>query len=308
METLASAVNRSKMFKLNQVPPSPRRAAYSENQSQGSTTNPPAPAYRCNRCKDAGHFYPDVDAKDSAFGKAVKCWACYDFLGRSRLTPAEQAHTIDDLLPRADDTGKHVTAMKFLCREMLREPFGFLSFQGSFGDGKSLALTALVAEFCRKRVQAQYWHIEDLLKLIMPFQTELDGEQVTQHEIDNRYHFLHTVPVLAIDEPDKAVWSDWKAGKIGELIDYRHRHAETLVTLFAMNKPPEQWAGAERVGHLNSRLRDGLFNRAWDSRYTLPPCLRQFTRLVAGKQQHYAPGFFVVNLPDARPNLVRETQ
>ena len=298
------------MFKLNQVPPSPRWAAYSETQSQGSTTSPvQAPAYKCKKCKDAGHFYPDVDAKDPAFGKAVKCWACYDFLGRSRLTPAEQAHTIDDLLPRTEDKETlYIPAMKFLCREMLREPFGFLSFQGSFGDGKSSALTALVAEFCRKRVQAQYWHIEDLLKLIMPFQTELDGEQVTQHEIDNRYHMLHNIPVLAIDEPDKAVWSDWKAGKIGELIDYRHRHAETLVTLFAMNKPPEKWAGAERVGHLNSRLRDGLFNRAWDSRYTLPPCLQKFTRQLAGKQQHYAPGFFVVNLPDARPNLVRDAQ
>ena len=100
---------------------------------------------------------------------------------------------------------------------------------------------------------------------------------------------------------------EWKAGKIGELIDHRHRNAATLVTLFAMNKPPTQWTGSERVGHLNSRLHDGMFNRLWDSQYTLPPCLNKFTRINGHKkQEHYAPGFFVVNLPDARPNLVRE--
>lgn len=223
---------------------------------------------------------------------------------RSRLTPEEQTHTIDCLLPRSEDTDKHVAVMKFLCKEMLRDPFGFLSFQGSFGDGKSLALTALVAEFCRKRVQAQYWHIEDLLKLIMPFTTTIDGEEVTQHDIDNRYHVLHEIKVLAIDEPDKAVWSDWKAGKIGELIDHRYRHRHTLVTLFAMNKPPEKWVGAERVGAMDSRLHDGEFNRAWDCKYKMPPCLKDSIRPSDGK--HFAPGFFVVNLPDARPNLVRE--
>ena len=213
METLATALEpfkRTAMLKADKIPPSNRYAQFLESQSRGSTTKPPEPVYRCQKCKDVGYYNVEKVRPGERWGKveSVRCWDCYDFLGRSRLTPAEQLHTIDCFLPRTEDKETlYIPAMKFLCREMLRDPFGFLSFQGSFGDGKSLALTALVAEFCRKKVQAQYWHIEDLLKLIMPYTTQLDGEEVTRHEIDNRYHMLHTIPVLAIDEPDKAVWS-----------------------------------------------------------------------------------------------------
>lgn len=316
MEKLATALEpfkRTTMLKQENLARHPSRwATYLQNQSQGNTatTETGETAHKCPKCKGAGYYYVENISPGQRFGQieTVKCWECYDFLGRSRLTLEEQNHTVDRLRARKEDEEKQLAAMQFICRAMLRNPFGFLSFCGGYGDGKSLVLTALTAEFCRKRVQAQYWHINSLLELIMPFTTMIDGEEVTKHDIDERLAFLRNIPFLAVDEIDKPIWTDWKAGQLIELFDWRYRNADKLVTVFAMNKPPERWAGAERVEHLASRMRDGRFNRPWDSQYTLPPCLQKFTRLVAGKQQHYAPGFFVVNLPDARPNLVRDAQ
>lgn len=265
------------------------------------------PVEACKFCAGIGWYQVDVPYGHPLLGQSIQCRFCYDYLGKSRLNAVEQTHTLACLTKRKDDPGNCVAAMRYLCQQMLDNPYGFLSFQGSFGDGKSLALTALVAEFCRQQVKAQYWHINNILELIMPFTTVFDGEQVTRYDLDDKFDMLHRLPVLAIDEPDHV--SDWSAHKssyIGELIEYRWRNADTLVTLFAMNRPPGEWNGAERVGNLNSRLRDGSFDRAWDNGEKLPGCLKNSTRTNdQGKQEHFAPGFFEVNLPDVRPQLQR---
>ena len=236
-------------------------------------------------------------------GELVRCGKCTNLLKVSRLTEEEQAARIDDITTRMDDKYGEGLALRFLAKEMLRDPFGFLTIWGTPGNAKSLLLVALVAEFCRSGRQAVYVNADDLVALLSPGEdTEVDGFRYVPGNPDANLNRLKSTPVLALDEMDKLKWSDWQVQKIGALIEYRHRQSEKLVTLFAMNKHPSQWSNAGSIGHLTDRWMDGRFNRYWpegQERF-LPACLDQFKENVGGVTRYFAPGFFHATLPSMR--------
>jgi chromosomal replication initiation ATPase DnaA len=224
----------------------------------------------------------DLPKSHPDFGKALRCPHCTDWLKVSRLTLEEQQHTM---------------ALRFLGKQMLDDPFGFLSIWGRKGGGKSLLLTALVAEFCRMKRQAVYFNASEIVTMLQPGDDKgLDGDWKGDMEACKRK--LKSAPVLAIDEVDKIKWTGWQVQQIGEVIEHRHRNASTHVTLLAMNKPPWEWSNAGEVEHIASRLSDGRFYRRWpeDKRKWLPKCAN-------GKPE--LPGLFEVTLPDIRPTLRR---
>ncbi|MCC6454462.1 MAG: ATP-binding protein [Caldilineaceae bacterium] len=236
---------------------------------------------------------------DGHTGKLVRCPDCTDWLAHSRLTPEEQAHTLDDIADRDDDSRGEMLALRFLGKEMLADPFGFLSIWGKKGGGKSLLLTALIAEFCRAGRNARYFNAGEIVSLLSPGDDkEIDGFRHVAGNPDACKAALKAVPVLAIDEVDKLKWTAWQVQQIGEVIEHRHRHAESLVTLFAMNRPPWEWQNAGEVEHIASRLSDGRFYRRWpdDKLRWLPKC--------AGSKPEL-PGLFEVTLADIRPRLRR---
>lgn len=216
----------------------------------------------------------------------------------SRLTPEERLHTINHITERGDDTRDEMLALRFLGKQMLADPFGFLSIWGRKGGAKSLLLTAMVAEFCRQKRQAVYFNASEIVTLISyGDDKEIDGfQKVGSYEAAKQ--LLKKIPVLAIDEMDKIKWTPWQVQHIGEVIEYRHRFADTRVTLLAMNKPPHQWSNADEVEHIASRLSDGRFYRKWPEEYRgkLPRCANVDAEL---------PGLFEVTLPDIRPTLRR---
>lgn len=240
----------------------------------------------------------DLPKQHRDFGKAIRCEHCADWLKSSRLTPEERQHTLDDITERADDTRGEMMALRFLGKQMLADPFGFLAIYGRKGGGKSLLLTALVAEFCRAGRQAAYFNASEVVTLTSyGDDKEIDGFQRVG-SYDAAKEILKKLPVLAIDEVDKIKWTMWQVQHIGEVIEYRHRHADSRVTLLAMNRPPWEWSNAPDVEHIASRLSDGRFYRQWpqDKMKWLPLCAKGNPEL---------PGLFEVTLPDIRPTLRR---
>lgn len=249
-------------------------------------------------CKGIGWLVLDLPKTHKDFGKAVRCPHCTDWIKVSRLTVEERKHKIDDITDRDDDTRDEMMALRFLGKQMLSDPFGFLAIYGRKGGGKSLLLTALVAEFCRANRQAAYFNASEVVSLTAyGEEKEIDGFQKVGN-YEGAKAILKKIPVLAIDEVDKIKWTPWQIQQIGEVLEHRHRHADTHVTLFAMNRPPWEWSNAGDVEHIASRLSDGRFYRRWpeDKLRWLPKCANGDAEL---------PGLFEVTLPDIRPTLRR---
>lgn len=255
----------------------------------------------CERCGGNGWVTPDLPKRHPDYGKAIRCEACTDWLAHSRLTDEERQHKLADIANRPDDTRGEIFVLRFLGKAMLDDPFGFLSIYGHRGGGKSLLLTALVAEFCRATSgtgrAAVYFNSGDVVTLLNAGEREeIDGFRVIgNYEAAKKR--LKAIPVLAIDEMDKIRWTPWQIQQIGEVIEHRHRNAAELVTIFAMNRPPWEWSNAGDVEHIASRFRDGRFHRKWPDGVKKPAYLNG---------SNDVPGLFEATLPDIRPTLRRQ--
>lgn len=299
MQSLRQAIE-STSFSPTSLPP---HQPAPSRQSDGKLNYGPRTVAHsdCPNCLGQGFVYYDLRPGEPGFGQTVYCPKCTDWLTLSRLTAEEQAHTIDEIADRDDDPRGEMLALRFMGKEMLRDPYGFLSIYGKRGAAKSLLLTALIAEFCRRGRQAIYFNAAEIVSMLSPGDdAPIDGFRYSPGNPESSKRKLIDIPVLAIDEIDKIRWSAWHIQHIGEIIEWRHRHADRLVTLFSMNKPPWSWQNAEQTEHIASRLRDGRFNRRWpeDKAKWLPACA------VDGE----IAGLFQVTLPDIRPTLRRTAQ
>ena len=237
---------------------------------------------------------------DENTGKLARCGSCADWLQECRLNPYERARIADITeRPASEDPQGEMRAVRFLCKQMLADPFGFLSFAGVMGSGKSLALTALVAEFCRRGTQAVYYTAPEIVEKLRDFENK---NTFIKGDIDALIERLKRIPVLAVDELDKAMWTGYQIEKLGEVIDYRHRNADTQVTLFSMNRRPAEWRNADDVAYIGSRMIDGRFNRYWPEKFSAqrPGCATKDDR------GWYVPGLFELTLEDVRPRLRRD--
>lgn len=64
-------------------------------------------------------------------------WKCTNLLKVSRLTEEEQTARIDDITTRMDDKYGEGLALRFLAKEMLRDPFGFLTIWGTLATRRA---------------------------------------------------------------------------------------------------------------------------------------------------------------------------
>jgi hypothetical protein len=313
MTTAAEALS-DLLRRLSQRPPSsstPTLTRPSEAKTVDPAQGKPKPlAGACSACGGAGFVVADLPHNDPGFGKLVRCGACANYLATCRLSTAEQRLTIDDLKGRPGDEHGYALVMRFLGKQMLADPFGFLSVTGVKGAGKSMISAALVATFARNGRDAVYYTASEIAAKL----TDWSGESADIPGDPSKFcERLKRAAVLAIDELDKIRWSQWIVRTLGDVLDYRHRHAEELVTILTMNHGPERWPTEKGVyiEHIASRLADGRFNRFWPEahRAKLPACLANYYDVDAeGNRRHYAPGLFVVSLPDVRPSLRRQAQ
>jgi DNA replication protein DnaC len=169
----------------------------------------------------------------------------------SGLLPEELTITLASVIPRSN--GSATAEMLDLATRFVRDPWGFFTVWGSYGNGKTLVLQAVVNEM-RQRFGhvGTYVRFKDLLDHVR------DGN-APDASVDARarYERLKVVPVLAIDELDAARMTDYAREFRTAFLDDRYRMAVTgrAHTLFALNHDP----ASAVPGDVYDRLRDGRF-------------------------------------------------
>lgn len=231
-------------------------------------------------------------------GKAIACPLCANFLASSRLGEKEQENQLTAIQPLAPihAVGVH------MAQGLLADRGGWLTLWGNYGSGKSLILTALVADACRSGTLGRYYTGMDILAV---FQRDFASQDDRASEAGKGMNldFLSRIPVLAIDElTGFHTSSDWFARHFVELLDRRHRSADHLVTILALNPNPADWCNGPGAAWgisgpaILSRMNDGRFCRDWPAGLQRPPGL---------KNSPIIPGVLRFDAPDVRPHLRR---
>lgn len=212
------------------------------------------------------------------------CPKCTDLLKHSRLNERERRHQLSDI--NGDGSAK---VLRVAGAKLLADPFGWFVTWGGTGSAKTLFLQALVAAYCKRGIQATYYHAADLQDGILRDIDDPDSANMI---------FYRRVPVLAIDELDKYHFKEWSQKQLQALLDYRYRNMDSMVTLMASNRDPfdtnqdgNPWLPADVL----SRMQDGRFNIPWPDNVDAPAG-------ITG----YIPSIYKVDSFDMRPHLARE--
>lgn len=216
----------------------------------------------------------------------------------SRLTTEEQARTFADIKGVSADTTGEVRVLRQAARRLVQRPAGWWMLVGPPGNAKSLILSVIVAEACRKGIAAQYYNASEVDRATKPPDILEDGTTEYERSPDAFKRMAKRLPVLAIDECDKLNWTPWQIQHIGEILEQRHRDAAAKLTIFAANLPPTMWSNADHLWHMISRFNDGRFRMIWHGD-NVPTCLSQYRE----GDDHFIPAIFNITLPDMRTAL-----
>ena len=120
----------------------------------------------CPHCNDRQHFSYGAPVGDPLFGETFPCPYCNavgdlrNLQDLSGLTQRERQWRLGDI----DTLGRPGTAsMVSACQQILAQPSGLLTLWGPCGNGKSMALQAIVNEVIERRIRALYQTMTDLL-------------------------------------------------------------------------------------------------------------------------------------------------
>ncbi len=229
----------------------------------------------CQACNGVGWLRNDAQPGETGFGELAPCICIYDVIAAKRLArlvrisgmqEQELTLTLDNVSER-DAIADAMTE----ARRIVDDPYGFLTLWGGVGNGKTLILQAVVNEL-RQRVgmEGAYVRFKDLLDYIRAGFDDRDGEGSERQ----RYQFLRSVPVLAIDEVDKARMTAYAFEFRSAFLDDRYRLAKAgqAVTLFALNADPR-----EMPPDIYDRLRDGRFVICRIEASSMRPAMRRET-------------------------------
>lgn len=172
---------------------------------------------------------------------------------------------LNDFKPTDDLAGEVLTA----AQAFLADPAPLFYLWGGSGNGKTLLLKALVNEFNQLGRAAVYTKFTRLLW----WMRQVFGDDGDRESYVDRYERIKCVPVLAIDELDKANLTAFAQEFQFDFLDERYESGlrGDGCTVFASNTPP-----GELPGYLRSRVTDGrclvVENRGEDLR----PYLKTF--------------------------------
>jgi len=227
--------------------------------------------WACNKCQDRGYHFAAVG--DVLFIGADKLRVvvttpnqytvdCEECVRRRLDKNREKFQTISELTENERACRLHsivtagrtdTTAMIAACREMVNGQAFMLTFWGTSGNAKSLALIATVNEFLDRGIPAIYLPSYDMLNWIQDAFSN-QGQNIKNESAYARLEMCKGVRVLAVDELQGIKVTDWRLEQLRNLIDRRWRDGAdgSKYTLFAMNEDPE---GLEP--RIFSRLKDG---------------------------------------------------
>lgn len=207
----------------------------------------------CPICKGAGALVVDVPVGHPDFART---WPCPDpchneeRLARlakvSGLDMSELGLRLDDFKADNAVTGEVLMAT----RVFLDDPTPLFYLWGGSGNGKTLLLKALINEFNRRGRVAIYTKFTRLLW----WMRQVFGDNGDRESYVDRYERIKRVPMLAVDEFDKANLTAFAQEFQFGFLDERYEAGlrGMCCTLFASNSPPD-----ELPGYLLSRVLDG---------------------------------------------------
>lgn len=209
----------------------------------------------CSDCGGAGFVRIDVPVGHPQFGKFERCSNPIhnpDRLARmakiSNLGPEDVKRRLTDI--QVNDKNK---AMLEAAQRIIDEPYGWLYIWGGPGNAKSEVLKAIVNESNRTgRGPAVY----TTFSTVIDWMRAAYDKNSTLTSVE-RFEQLKEIPVLAIDEMDKARATEYAADFRFNLLDARYISAlnEQTITIFAGNTDPAKL----ECEPIYDRIRDGRF-------------------------------------------------
>lgn len=239
----------------------------------------------CPLCDGRGFFMADLSPGEPGFGRPIRCegrqhleerlaqlarWWDYD--------AQDQGIRLADVSPQPKNRAMLAAAATFLER-----PRGWLYIWGGPGNAKTVILKALVNELNLAGAgPARYIKFTKLVNHMREaFSQKKEREQQMAKGMDralwsegtymDRFERLKRVPILAIDEFDKARMTDFADEFRFDFLDDRYEQAVKGQTclIFASQQPPAHHLPKP----VTSRFEDGRFqvinNLAGDSRRTM---------------------------------------
>lgn len=198
------------------------------NNSQSKSIAPVTPP-RCEACEGTGYYRYAVEQDHPYWGKIFPCPVCNQETIDSLcgLKANERFITLDSI--RTANRPK-TKLMVDAALNFIERPRGFLSFHGTNGNGKTLALMAIVNAMLKQGINARYLTASKLLAY-MRDTFKKDSSETDYDRLDE----LASLPVLCIDELEKLRDSDYSREIQQELINERYRGAGVLGTVLVWN-------------------------------------------------------------------------
>lgn len=253
-----------------------------EERTNESRSQPVQPFSECPLCGGQGFFRAECAPDDPRFGKPVPCEGTEHLEGRLvRLAKwwaydeADQGIRLSDVMPQPKNREMLSAAEGFLAR-----PRGWLYIYGGPGNAKTVILKALVNELnLAGKGPARYIKFSKLVNHMREAFSQKTGRQkLMERGIDpslwgegtylDRFDRLKDIPILAIDELDKARMTDFADEFRFDFLDDRYEQAikGQSCLIFASQQPPD----CHLPGPVATRFNDGRFqvikNLAGDSR------------------------------------------
>ena len=196
-----------------------------------------------------GYLRHDVAPDDPLFGKLTPCPQCHGLktVGKSQLRGQLDGSLTSKTFANYGVTDNNREGYN-AARLFAKKPAGWLTFYGDNGPGKTHLMAAIVNLLGDN--QAKYFNLPDLVSRL----------RADCADADRLIRELITIPVLAIDELDKAnLPHGWTREQVQRIFDSRYRTGEDEQTglVLAMNNSPENLP--DELQFLASRIRDEQF-------------------------------------------------
>lgn len=229
----------------------------------------------CPACAGIGWVRHNAQPGQPDFGQLFPCDCQHEAIEQRRferllkisgLSADELEMRFADVIYRSDEEGAGTAEMLKLARAFVNEPRGIFIVWGGYGNGKTLILQAIVNEFRRQHgVWGTYVRLKDLIDHI-----RAGNAPDALSDTRERYEYLRDVPILSIDECDKARMTDYAEEFWRAFLDDRYRLglAREAHTVLAMNCDP-----ATLPGDIWDRLMDGRFTRHHNADSSMRPAM-----------------------------------
>ena len=168
---------------------------------------------------------------DPLFGQLFPCGTCNkDAVALSTgLNPVERKITFANI--ETDGRPGAAKMLKAAQAFMQNGRNGFLTIHGNFGNGKTTVLKAIVNECVMKGISARYITMTEVMNYAREAFESLKAGDTDYGRITE----LAKVPVLVIDELDKARVTEYAREVQTHLFDMRYRNSHALGTVVAWN-------------------------------------------------------------------------